>query len=424
MTDEPLLSVRGLSKHYPIRSGLFRRETGRVRAVDGVDFELRRGETLGLVGESGCGKSTAARTLLQLESPTDGTVTFDGERVGEFDAAGRKRFRRRAQLLLQEPDSAFNPRIPVWQSLVEPLEIHGVRDRSRQEAVVEPLLDRVGIDVDVTSRYPHEFSGGQKQRLALARALTLSPALLVADEPVSALDERVQARVLSLLDDVQHERNLAILFISHDIRLVRQFCDRVAVMYLGEIVERGPVDAVLSDPQHPYTRALVDATPALDPQARGQAKSLSGDVPDPANPPSGCRFHTRCPAVIPPDTYDLEQRTWRAVFDLRLALEAGEVAPDALRERLVSRGKASTADAVTDDQLRHALRERYGLPATVADEAAEDALSTAIGSVVDGQTDAAADAMAAAFETICERRPPDVHETGVSRAACHLHDER
>ncbi|MFB6311764.1 MAG: ATP-binding cassette domain-containing protein, partial [Salinirussus sp.] len=234
---EPLVRVQDLTKHYPITKGVLRREVGRTRAVDGVDFEIGRGETLGLVGESGCGKSTVGTTLLRLEEPTAGDVYFDGEPVSEFDGERLKQFRREAQMIFQDPVSSFDPRMTVGQSVAEPLQIHGLRDADRRRAIVEDLLDRVGMMAEDADAYPNEFSGGQKQRIALARALSTNPRLIVADEPVSALDVSVQSEILSLLDSIQEEFGLSLLFISHDMGVVREICDRVAVMYLGEIVE-------------------------------------------------------------------------------------------------------------------------------------------------------------------------------------------
>ena len=412
--DDPLLSVRDLKKHYPVKRGFLRRTVGHVRAVDGIDLELRRGETLALVGESGCGKSTAARSLLHLESPTGGEVRFDGASVGSFDDGELNQFRRRAQLLLQNPDEAFNPRIPVGESVAEPMDIHGVSDPERREELVADRLERVGIDPETADRYPHEFSGGQKQRLALARALVFDPDLLVADEPTSALDERVQTRILSLLETLQDRHDLAILFISHDIRTVRRFCDRVAVMYLGEIVERGPVEAVFEDPQHPYTQALVDAVPTLDPGERGEAKPLGGDVPDPADPPSGCRFHTRCPVVIPPEAFDIDAETFRTVLNLRLAVAADDIDVERLRGRL---------NDASDERLRTALRERYGVPDSLSDGDAERALSAALDSLLAGDEEAALEQLETSFTTVCERREPETHDTPVGSAACHRRDE-
>ena len=323
MTDDLLLSVRGLENHYPITEGLLSRETGRVRAVDGIDFEVRRGETLGLVGESGCGKSTTARALLRLEEPTAGTVAVGGEDIGEYDRTKLKRLRRRVQMVFQDPSSTFDPRMTVGEAVAEPLTTHGLRDGERRRGVVEDTLERVGLSSGDYDRYPHELSGGQKQRIALARALVLNPDLLVADEPVSALDVSVQAEILGLLDDLQREFDLSMLVISHDMGVVSQICDRIAVMYLGEIVEIGPTEVIFDDPQHPYTQALLSSIPTLDPYARGQTGGVSGDVPDPSDPPTGCRFHTRCPEVIQPEGYDFEQKNRRGVMDLRVQWRAG-----------------------------------------------------------------------------------------------------
>ncbi|MFC4451720.1 ABC transporter ATP-binding protein [Halorussus aquaticus] len=408
MTDSPsesLLSVRGLTKHYPVTEGPLRREVGRIRAVDGVDFEVERGETLGLVGESGCGKSTVATTLMGLEDPTAGRITFDGVGVADRDDADRREFRRRAGMVFQDPTSSFDPRMTVGESVAEPLAIHGLDDADRRREIVADLLERVGLSADDADRYPHEFSGGQKQRAALARSLVLNPDLLVADEPVSALDVSVQAGVLSLLDDLQREFDLAVLLISHDMAVVREICDRVAVMYLGEIVEVGPTESVLADPQHPYTRALTASVPRPDPDQRGSGVRLSGDVPSPADPPSGCRFHTRCPEVIPPEGYDFEQDDWRAVMDLRTALAADDFDTEGVR------------------RSASAVRERFGLPEELPDSDAEAVVSEAIDSLTADDREAARRLLAEEFETVCETDPPDLRATEVGHpAACHLHD--
>ena len=424
MTDAPLLSVRGLKKHYPVTKGLLNREVGRVRAVDGIDFDVRRGETLGLVGESGCGKSTAARTLLRLEEPTIGTVAVDGEDIGEYDQPALKRLRRRVQMIFQDPSSTFDPRMTIGEAVAEPLATHGLHDDERRQGVVEDALERVGLSEEDYDRYPHEFSGGQKQRIALARALVLSPELLVADEPVSALDVSVQAEILGLLDDLKREFDLSMLVISHDMNVVSQVCDRIAVMYLGEIVEIGPTEEIFDNPQHPYTQALLSSVPTLNPQARGQTVELSGDVPDPADPPTGCRFHTRCPAVIQPEGYTFEQENWRAVMDFRVDLTNGRIDLNTHREILVAEGEAETTEAVTDEQLQRALRREYDIPASLTDDDAEAVLSTALGEIVAGDGDAAESRLSVEFVSVCEQGHPTLQETDAGHsAACHLHDE-
>ncbi|MFC3478352.1 ABC transporter ATP-binding protein [Halobacterium litoreum] len=404
MTDDAILSVENLEKHYPVRSGLLRRVTGHVKAVDGVSFEVREGETVGLVGESGCGKSTTATSLLRLEEPTGGDVYFDGEDITEYGKDEQKEFRRRAQMVFQDPNSAFDPRMTVGESVAEPLGIHGLRDGDRQEEIVGDLLERVGMSADDASRYPHEFSGGQKQRIALARSLILNPDLLVADEPVSALDVSVQAEILSLLDDLQQELNLSMLLISHDLGVVQQVCDRVGVMYLGELVEMGTTEELFENPQHPYTEALLASIPDPDPRQRGDAIELTGDVPDPSNPPSGCSFHPRCPRVVPPEEFDFPEDSFREVLDFRLAVENGDVDEDLL---------AGEGD----------VREEFGLPSALPDDDAEAVVSSAIDDLLAGDEDAAADRLGDAFTSVCEREEPALQETDAGHpAACHLHD--
>jgi peptide/nickel transport system ATP-binding protein len=422
MSDgDPLLSVRGLTKHYPVRSGLLRRVTGTVRAVDGIDLDLHRGESLALVGESGCGKSTAARTLLHLEEPTGGTVRFDGDRLAELDGAECKRFRRRAQILLQDPESSFNPRLPVGRSLAEPMEIHGLTDRDRQEEIVADLLERVGLDPRDGDRYPHEFSGGEKQRLALARTLVFDPDLLVADEPVSALDERVKAAILSLLEELQTVHDLAIIVISHDIRTVRQFCDRIAVMYLGELVERGPIETVLENPQHPYTRVLVESVPTLTPDDRGGSPGLKGDVPSAASPPDGCRFHTRCPAVVPPEEYDISPTTYHGIVRLRAQLESGSLDAETVREVAAVDTDADPSD-IPESEVRASIRGRFDLPESMADPDAERRLTAAVSTLLSDDSETAAEQLDSAFESVCETYKPSFRRTVSGEAACHWHD--
>ncbi|AFK18794.1 ATP-binding cassette domain-containing protein [Haloferax mediterranei ATCC 33500] len=418
MSSDPLLSVRNLKKHYPITEGVLKKEVGRVRAVDGISFEVERGETLGLVGESGCGKSTAATSLLRLEEPTDGEVVFDGADITAHGDAELKAFRRRAQMMFQDPSSSFGPRMSVGESVAEPLAIHGMRDRKRRRRIVENLLERVGLSAAAFDRYPHEFSGGQKQRIALARALVLNPELIVADEPVSALDVSIQAEIISLMRDLQAEFGLAIVFISHDLGVVREVCDRVAVMYLGEIVEIADTETLFDDPQHPYTKALLSSIPTPDPSRRNEGIELTGDVPSPSNPPSGCRFHTRCPVVIQPDEFSLEQSEWRHVLDLRLRVERGIDVQD-VREFLVAEGEADAPEDVPGDAVARELRREFDVPQTLSDPNAETILSNAISDLTDGEHDAARRTLNESFTTVCERDHPELEATGVgTTAAC------
>jgi len=295
---DPLVRAEGLVKHFPITSGLLiQRKVGAVQAVDGVDLEVRRGETLGLVGETGCGKSTTARLIMRLLDVTAGRLTFDGEDITNASGRRLKALRREMAMIFQDPYSSLNPRKTVGSVIAEPFAIHGLlKGEGERKRAVQELLETVGLNPEHYNRYPHEFSGGQRQRIGVARALALKPRLLVADEPVSALDVSIQAQVLNLLRELQREFGLTLIFIAHDLSVVRHMCDRVAVMYLGRIVETGPSDALYAFPRHPYTGALLSAVPIADPSRHGERRRLlSGDVPSPANPPKACRFHTRCP---------------------------------------------------------------------------------------------------------------------------------
>lgn len=293
--DEPLLAVESLVRHFPIRRGLLGRVSGELRAVDGISFQVKRGETLALVGESGCGKTTTARLVLRLLEPTSGRIFFDGEEVSGFDRQALKRFRRRAQIVFQDPFGSLNPRMTVGAMLREVLAVHKIARGAEAAGRLAELLEAVGLHAEDAIKYPHEFSGGQRQRLGIARALAVEPDFVVADEPVSALDVSVQAQVLNLLADLQERFKLTYLFITHDLSVVRHIADRVAVMYLGKIVESAACAALFDNPTHPYTQALLSAAPTPDDDRKGKRIQLTGDVPSPANPPPGCPFHPRCP---------------------------------------------------------------------------------------------------------------------------------
>ncbi len=300
--QDVLLQVSDLQMHFPITKGIiFQRQVGAIKAVDGIDFSLYRGETLGLVGESGCGKSTTGRAILQLYRPTNGAVLFEGQDLTTTKGEDLRKMRRRMQMIFQDPYASLNPRMTVGSIVGEPLEVHGIgKSKKERQDRVQELLKIVGLNPYFINRYPHEFSGGQRQRIGIARALAVNPSFIVCDEPISALDVSIQAQIINLLEDLQEEFNLTYLFIAHDLSVVRHISDRIAVMYLGKIVELAERDELYAKPMHPYTQALLSAVPIPDPAIESQRKRiiLEGDVPSPANPPKGCHFSTRCPKVM------------------------------------------------------------------------------------------------------------------------------
>ena len=359
-TDDVLVDVRGIKVHFPITKGIiFDKVVGHVHAVDGVDLQIRRGETYGLVGESGCGKSTLGRAILHLEPPTDGTVTFDGEPISTLSGEALRRRRKDLQMVFQDPMGSLDPRQSVEALLVEGMRAHGiVKDAKEAQPRLRQLLSDVGLPPAALKKYPHEFSGGQRQRIGIARALSVNPELIVADEPVSALDVSVQAQVINLMSDLQEEYGLTYLVIAHDLSVVRHISDRVGVMYLGGIVEEAPADDLYATPLHPYTRALLSAVPVPDPVVEDSREQilLSGDLPSPANPPSGCRFHTRCPwrQETRCDTERPELRVvqiggagdgHKVACHWAEQIESGELQPHAVTAQIDETGAELAADA-------------------------------------------------------------------------------
>ncbi|WP_254545123.1 ABC transporter ATP-binding protein [Halomarina pelagica] len=416
----PLLEVEGLKKHFDQSDGLLDRVVGSassVKAVDGVDLAIREGETLAVVGESGCGKSTLGLTVLNLHQATAGSVRYRGEELAGLSQREIRPYRRDLQMVFQDPLASLNPRQTVGQILKAPMEVHGIgeSDADRTERAKE-LLERVGLRASHFDRHPKQFSGGQQQRVGIARALAVEPDLIVADEPVSALDVSVQAQILDLLSDLQEEFGLSLLFITHDLSVVRHIADRVAVMYLGQIVETAPVEALFDDPQHPYTEALLSSVPRIDPAARRERVVLRGTVPSPLDPPSGCRFHTRCPAIIPPADWSGTQEAFRRAFTFRTRVAEGALDPEAVVAQLAAEGRstddASVASAVVEQSLPG---DRADLP----DEAAE-AIEAAARAAVAGDEEEAARVVREAFPSPCADEVPERVALGPDRAAdCH-----
>jgi peptide/nickel transport system ATP-binding protein len=416
-SDEPLIRVENLKKYYDSETGFFSRLLGeqrKVKAVDGVSFEIGEGETLGLVGESGCGKSTTGRTLLQLEQATEGSVYFRGRDITGLDGEEMRELRKEMQIIFQNPQSSLNPRLTVNDIIGEALDIHGLAEGESRDSRIKELLERVGLNASHANRYPNEFSGGQLQRVGIARALAVNPSFIVCDEPVSALDVSVQAQILNLLEDLQDEFGISYLFIAHDLSVVEHIADEIAVMYLGEIAEKGTPRELFTPPQHPYTEALLSAIPEPDPGWEADRIILEGSVPSPIDPPSGCKFHTRCPRVIPPDGYEIPQEEWRAVLSLTTRIDADDLSVEAVRAGL---------DDTSDENVARAIRAEHGVPEQLSDPEAEQVLSSSLRSVVESAPDPVDTGIAEAFASPCTTTNPELQSIEHGTAACHLFDE-
>ena len=395
--EETLLEVRNLKKYYDDGSVL----SDPVKAVDGVSFELQEGETLGVVGESGCGKTTLGRTILGLEDATEGAVLADGTDVTEISGGERREWQRDAQMVFQDPDSSLNDRMTVGEIIREPLDAHDWETAAARRDRVFELIDKVGLREEHYYRYPHQFSGGQRQRIGIARALALEPEFIVLDEPVSALDVSVQARIINLLDDLQSELGLTYLFIAHDLSVVRHICDRVAVMYLGNVVELGPTESVYTEPAHPYTTSLLSAIPGSAGPERERV-TLRGTPPSPRDPPAGCRFVTRCPAKVRPDEYDdLPERAWEGIEEFHTVLRARSQADEGLIERL----RAAIGQSVGEDVAQTAADLFEDIQLDDAESVIDEAVDAARG----GDDADAAALLREEFGSVCNEEHPDRH---------------
>jgi peptide/nickel transport system ATP-binding protein len=420
--QEPILEVRNVRKYFEETNGLFDRFFGAsdpVRAVDGVSFDLYPGETMAIVGESGCGKSTLAKTILNLHDVSDGEIQFQGDTISGLSDRAMREYRQSIQMIYQDPLASLNPRQSVEEILLAPMEVHdllGGRDQRLQRA--RDLLERVGLSADYLPRYPHEFSGGQQQRIGIARALTLEPDLLIADEPTSALDVSVQAQIVNLLDDIQSEFDLSIIFITHDLSVVQHVADRVGVMYLGELVETAPTAELYENPGHPYTVSLLSAIPRIAEGDGTERVVLKGPVPSPSDPPSGCRFHTRCPVVIPPESWDGSENAFVNAFRYYQAVKQGQIDIDDVETRLELEDEAKGTT-----EIATYIRGQYFEDPRNYPEQARDAILSSTRALAREDTEIALDILEDVFQSPCETDVPETTSLwGAHETRCHRTD--
>ncbi|WP_276300716.1 ABC transporter ATP-binding protein [Halorussus lipolyticus] len=435
---DPLVEVENLSKWFDMSQGVMDRLMGReptpVKAVNDVSFTINEGDIMGIAGESGCGKTTLGKLLVQLHEPTKGSIHFDGKDITDMSNSEEQEFRKRVQMIFQDPFESLNPRMTVFQSVVEPLRINDMYGgyNERRERVIE-VLNEVGLSPAEAylNEFPKELSGGELQRVAIARALVVNPDFIVCDEPVSMLDVSIRAGVLNLMKDLQDEYGLTYVFISHDLSLIRYMCDRTAIMYLGDIIEQGPTDDVVMDPKHPYTEALFDAVPEVAPDAERHRANVTGEVPNPRNPPSGCRFHPRCSEIIPPSDWTGSQPAFRRAFQFKRKILTEQLGPEDVQTSAETAG-----DRATEELLEHGLtleipEEHRPDVATGADvdlrqlelpSDAEQTLREAAERVVNEDMDGAREVLDGEFPTVCEQDHPELRTAGDQITACHLYE--